>query len=265
MGTDAWQPGQYERFERQRAAPFVRPPGPGAAPAEPRVVDLGCGNGQLTAVLHERLGAAETVGVDASEAMLKGRPAVVGPALRAPRHGRLRRRSTRPAPTSCSRTRRCTGCRITRACSRRSSPCCALGASSWCRCRATRTTPRTPWRGRWRRASRWRCATRRCCRPKPTAPCSTTSASRSPRCHLRVYAHELPSRDEVVEWVKGTTLTYYAARLSPEVYGRFLETYKQRLLEQLPDRRPFLYTFKRLFVVAKKEFGPPRRQTPSGE
>ena len=34
------------------------------------MVDLGCGTGNLTAELHERMEAAETVGVDSSEAML---------------------------------------------------------------------------------------------------------------------------------------------------------------------------------------------------
>ena len=36
-----------------------------------RVVDLGCGPGELTDELHRRLGAQETVGIDSSEAMLE--------------------------------------------------------------------------------------------------------------------------------------------------------------------------------------------------
>ena len=53
--VDTWDPQQYERFAAERAAPFwdllslVRPV-PGG-----RVVDLGCGNGELTAALHRRL------------------------------------------------------------------------------------------------------------------------------------------------------------------------------------------------------------------
>ena len=68
--SDAWQPEQYARFRAEREQPFhdllalVEPVHGG------RVVDLGCGTGVLTRVLHEGTGAAETVGVDRSEAML---------------------------------------------------------------------------------------------------------------------------------------------------------------------------------------------------
>src|SRR3954451_16327211 len=42
------------------------------------VVDLGCGTGQLTLALHERLGAAQTVGVDSSARMLERAPSAEG-------------------------------------------------------------------------------------------------------------------------------------------------------------------------------------------
>ena len=60
--SDAWQPDQYARFRAEREQPFhdllalVRPV-PGG-----RTVDLGCGTGMLTPLLHEHTGAAETVG-----------------------------------------------------------------------------------------------------------------------------------------------------------------------------------------------------------
>src|SRR2546426_3565098 len=75
MTRDAWDPAQYERFHDERARPFldllalVRPR-PGM-----RVVDLGCGTGELTARLHQELAARETLGIDRSEAMLaRARP-----------------------------------------------------------------------------------------------------------------------------------------------------------------------------------------------
>ena len=68
--TDTWDPQQYERFATQRRQPFfdllalVEPVPSG------RVVDLGCGTGSLTVELHRHLGAATTVGIDSSAAML---------------------------------------------------------------------------------------------------------------------------------------------------------------------------------------------------
>ena len=71
MAGDTWDPAQYERFERERAAPFfdlldLVEPCPGG-----RVVDLGCGTGALTRALQERTGAGSTVGLDSSAAMLE--------------------------------------------------------------------------------------------------------------------------------------------------------------------------------------------------
>src|SRR4029453_912465 len=80
--VDTWGPGQDERVAAERSAPFwdllslVRPV-PGG-----RVVDLGCGNGELTAALHRRVEAAETLGVDGSPAMLERAAALEGGGLR---------------------------------------------------------------------------------------------------------------------------------------------------------------------------------------
>ncbi|HEX3947044.1 MAG TPA: methyltransferase domain-containing protein, partial [Acidimicrobiales bacterium] len=75
--TGTWDPEQYGRFEAERQQPFddllarCRPV-PGGT-----VVDLGCGTGRLTAELHRASGAARTVGVDSSPAMLAEAPAGV--------------------------------------------------------------------------------------------------------------------------------------------------------------------------------------------
>src|SRR4051794_32552538 len=71
MPNDTWNPAQYEQFERERSAPFfdlldLVEPCPGG-----RVVDLGCGTGELTRALHERTGASTTLGIDSSRAMLE--------------------------------------------------------------------------------------------------------------------------------------------------------------------------------------------------
>jgi trans-aconitate 2-methyltransferase len=65
-----WDPAQYLRFagERLRPALDLLAHVPLDAPA--RLVDLGCGPGNVTAILRERFPAAEVVGVDGSSAML---------------------------------------------------------------------------------------------------------------------------------------------------------------------------------------------------
>ena len=65
-----WNPSQYDRYKDERAQPFRDL----LALVEPHpdmgVVDLGCGTGELTSVLHDTLQAAATLGVDSSDAML---------------------------------------------------------------------------------------------------------------------------------------------------------------------------------------------------
>jgi trans-aconitate 2-methyltransferase len=69
---------------------------------------------------------------------------------------------------------------------------------------------------------------------------------------IHVYPHHLESRDEVVEWAKGTLLTGYESRLGPELFNVFLERYRVRLLPRLRDTRPFFYPFKRLLLWAQR-------------
>ena len=57
MTADPWDPAQYDRFAAERRQPFfdlvsLLAPTPGG-----RAIDLGCGTGQLTAELHQRMQA----------------------------------------------------------------------------------------------------------------------------------------------------------------------------------------------------------------
>ena len=67
----AWDPARYLRFAGERARPFADLRRAGAPP-RPRatVVDLGCGEGALTASLAQRWPDARVTGVDSSAEML---------------------------------------------------------------------------------------------------------------------------------------------------------------------------------------------------
>jgi trans-aconitate 2-methyltransferase len=76
---------------------------------------------------------------------------------------------------------------------------------------------------------------------------------RNPRVRLEVYAHVMDDRDAVVEWVKGTLLTFMRSRLSESDYAEFLAEFRGRLFRELPDERPFLYPFKRILFWADRD------------
>ena len=78
---DAWRPAQYDRYAAERRQPFFDLLALLSRAPRGRVVDLGCGTGELTALLHERTAARETLGLDSSPAMLAKSAAFARPGL----------------------------------------------------------------------------------------------------------------------------------------------------------------------------------------
>jgi trans-aconitate 2-methyltransferase len=68
--------------------------------------------------------------------------------------------------------------------------------------------------------------------------------------HVRlvVYGHHLASTAEVVEWLKGSSLTRFRAALDDAAYAAFLARYRARLLAELGERQPYFYAFKRILM-----------------
>jgi len=73
-----WDPGQYLRYAGERARPFFDLLARVGADDPVYVADLGCGPGNLTAVLADRWPAAEVVGVDNSPEMIDAARAEAG-------------------------------------------------------------------------------------------------------------------------------------------------------------------------------------------
>lgn len=66
-----WDPGVYLRFDGERARPFFDLLARVQAADPAFVADLGCGPGQLTALLAERWPKAQVLGVDSSAEMIE--------------------------------------------------------------------------------------------------------------------------------------------------------------------------------------------------
>lgn len=256
--TSSWNPAQYERFKDERSRPFfdllalVAP-----TDALPRVVDLGCGTGELTRELHRRLAAKETLGIDSSPEMLAKSAAFAGDGLRFERrdiadfadadefdvvfsnaalqwlddHERLFARVAslvRPGgqlavqmPANHDHPSHTVAVEI----ARESEFASALGGHG-------RASPVLA--------------------PEAYSALLHRLGFREQHVRLQVYAHELASRDEVVEWVRGTLLTHYQRALTPDVFARFLARYRETLLPRLADERPFLYPFKRVLLWGRR-------------
>jgi trans-aconitate 2-methyltransferase len=70
-----WDPEQYARYADQRSRPFFELTDRIAAERPAHLVDLGCGDGELTATLARRWPWADITGVDSSIDMLAKAPA----------------------------------------------------------------------------------------------------------------------------------------------------------------------------------------------
>jgi trans-aconitate 2-methyltransferase len=258
--TDAWKPDQYHRFRGERSQPFFDLLALIERDVErPHVVDLGCGTGELTAEAHGLLGAERTVGIDSSIAMLERARAIEAQGLSfghgdlaqfddpdgvdvilsnaalhwVPDHDEVieRWRNTLhergqvavQMPTNADHPSHV----LARALAEEEPFLSAFDGDP----------PPDP--------------VLRVRPPEEYAVLLDRVGFARQHVRLQVYPHRLESTADIVEWVKGTNLTRFEARLPPDLYGEFLERYRARLIDTLGDQRPYLYTFKRILIWAR--------------
>jgi trans-aconitate 2-methyltransferase len=259
MRQDPWRPEQYLRYRKEREQPFfdlldlVRPR------AGMRVVDLGCGTGELTAELHRRLKARETIGIDSSDAMLGQAESPTPKSLRflnqdirafmesgsgdfdlvfsnaalhwVPEHRQLIARLTDAlapggqlaiqVPANFDHVSHITASEV------------------------ARESPfEVPLEGYTHPIS--------VLQPEAYALLLEELGYRSQHVRLHVYGHHLASREDVVEWIKGSLLTVYERRLSEDLFAEFRDRYRSKLLARLEDTRPYFFTFKRILLWAER-------------
>jgi trans-aconitate 2-methyltransferase len=257
LARDTWNPAQYERFSDERSAPFfdllaLVEPCPGG-----RVVDLGCGTGELTKVLHERSAAGSTLGIDTSEAMLERSRSRAGDGLSfelgdiadwIPResldivysNAALHWVDDHPALLA----------RLTAALQPGGQlavqvPANHDHASHLVAERVAAEEPFNEALGGYIRRSP-------VLSPEHYAVLLHRLGYESQHVRMQVYLHVLPEPEAVVDWVKGTLLTDYERRLPDAVYEDFLARYRKLLLAELGDDRPFQFTFKRILLWGRK-------------
>lgn len=251
--ADVWNPSQYERFAAERRQPFddlltlVRPIAAGTSAST--AVDLGCGSGDLTVELHRHLGAASTLGIDSSPAMLAAAPTEDGVSFEV---GDL---TTWSAPEKVDVVF-------------------ANAALHWVadheRVLAHLANQLVPG---GQLAIQVPCnhdhashlviseVARELMDDPPADPVAVNVLSPAryaevlhelgfaeQHVRMQVYGHVLGSTADVVEWTKGTSLTRFKGY---PCYDELVERYRQRLVAELGNGRPFFYAFKRILFWAR--------------
>jgi trans-aconitate 2-methyltransferase len=65
----------------------------------------------------------------------------------------------------------------------------------------------------------------------------------------KVYCHEMPDADAVVEWLRGTTMLPYLERLPEAERPRYLDEVRARMRRLMPQS-PLLFGFRRTLFAA---------------
>lgn len=258
MANDTWSPDQYLRFADERRRPFddllalVEPVAGG------RAVDLGCGTGELTAELHRHVGAASTVGVDSSPAMLERAATHAGGGLTFAlgdlaawtggtaadvvfANASLQWVPDHPALLAALTHHVAPGGQLAfQVPANHDHPAHTVAAELGTELGLGAVGPAAS-----------------VLPPETYAELLHDLGYVEHHVRLQVYGFELPTSADVVEWTKGTLLTGYRARLDPPAYAAFEAEYRARLVARLGDRRPYFYAFKRILAWARRPVAAP--------
>ena len=251
--TDTWEPETYARFAAERSRPFfdlldLVEPIPGG-----RAVDLGCGTGELTRELHRRSRAAETVGIDSSDAMLAKAAAFAGEGLRFERgdvaafarrgeydlvfsNAALHWVADHPALLARLAAALKPGGQL------------AFQVPDNFEHASHRAAERAAAEEPFRSVLRGAAHPRHVLVPEAYAAILFRLGFEEPRVELRVYGHRLDSREGVVKWVEGSLLSEYRRGLAQPLYEEFVKRYRARLFAMIPDERPYFFTFRRILA-----------------
>jgi len=262
MGSTAdWDPDQYERFKAERARPFWDLAAMLDLSAAPeRLVDLGCGTGELTAALVDYTGAAEATGIDNSAAMLERAVEHDSDVLRFV-EGDIATWTSEAEHDIVFSNAALHWTADHPEVLRRWSSALRSGGQLAVQVPANSDHPSHLVSARVAMTEPFLSATGGEPPPDPVAHNVLPPEEyarllhdlgfEEQQVHLQVYGHLLPSTSAVVEWVRGSSLTRFFRALPSDLHEPFVETFRWALLDELGDQRPFFYPFKRILIWAR--------------
>jgi len=250
----AWDPACYERFKDERAAPFEDLFAVIGRRAGMQVIDLGCGTGELTAKLADRLPSSDVLGLDSSAEMLERAASLQHDRLRFERrriedvegsydlvfsHAALQwvegHVSLIPAVFALVAPG---GQLAVQVPSNHNHPTHLLIRET------AAESPFVEALDGWSRLA-------------PVLSIDEYAAllfdAGAERITVfeKVYAHVLADADAMVDWVRGTALTPYIERLSDRLAGEFIERYREKVRAAFVGS-PVFYPFRRTLFAASR-------------
>ncbi len=254
---DGWNPDVYARFAAERRRPFedllaLVTPIPGG-----RAVDLGCGPGELTRVLHQRIRAAETLGIDSSKAMLEKAVRQSGDGVRFERgdigafdpaapyelvfsNAALHWVPDHPALLE----------RLTRAVAPGGQL--AFQVPDNFEHPSHRAAEEAAAEEPFASALGGAPHSRNVLAPEAYAAILDRLGYADATVRMQIYGQRLESREGIVAWVEGSLLSEYRRRLPNGVYPAFVDSYRRALFALVPDECPYFFTYRRILALARR-------------
>lgn len=256
MMANQWDPRQYGKFEKERSQPFfdllhlIQPM------HHPRILDLGCGNGLLTKTLHEWLHASYTLGIDSSKEMLAHANSLHTSSLifeqkeiqnfTAPKQFDLviSNAALHWVPDH-------------QILFKKLLPLLAPGGQIAIQMPANQNSMTHQIASELAQEEPFKHSDHP---PGPDYQILSLEdygylleklGFESQNIRLQLYTHFFESTASVVEWMKGSLLSFYKGYLSPPLYDAFLNEYRKRLIERLGWSEPFFFMIKRILIWAQ--------------
>lgn len=249
-----WSPDQYHKFQAERFAPFSDLLALIKTREGMRVLDLGCGTGELTSRLADRLKGSEVLGVDSSAEMLDKAEKLSRPGLEFERQaiedvsGRWDLVFSHAAIQWVDHHAELVPRLLSLV-----SPGGQLAVQLPSNHQHVTHQTIIELAGE----EPFRAALKGWSRPSPVL--SITEYAELLYQHggeeivvfEKIYSHILENSDALAEWTSGTALVPYLERLSLELREKFLESYRARLKEKFPHS-PVFYPFQRILFSAMR-------------
>lgn len=258
MSKDSWNPAQYEKFKNERSQPFLDlldlvKPTPNS-----HVIDLGSGTGELTALLHEKLKPQSTTGLELSAAMLTKAQSFTTAGLSFVQ-GNIEDWHPSEKYDLVFSNAAIQWCENHRSIFKNIKAALKPHGQIAIQMPMNHDYPTHVLAYEMSNETKWKNLLKEQTYNKFETMLSAEDYAtllfkmgfKEQNVFVKVYGHTLESREQVIEWVKGTMLTHFQSRLSEQDYQEFLKEFRERLFKILPDDRPFFYPFKRIFIWAQ--------------
>lgn len=258
VAHDRWDPDTYTRFAELRARPFwdLADAIDSSAPIG-TMVDLGCGTGELTRALADRLDVRAAVGIDSSPAMLErtrehsgGRCSFAAGDIAtwssdAPVDLVVANASLQWVSDHASVLERWVAQLAPLGQLAVQVPANADHPSHTC---AASVAEREPFRSSMGGTPPPDPVASNVLAPEAYAELLHDLGLEHPCVRLKVYPQVMESSAAVVEWTRGTTLTRFFEALPESLHEPFVDAYRDGLLATIGHRSPYFYAFKRILL-----------------